>query len=1441
VAELNQDFKQSLELEFQRNFDVVNATLGWLEIFPEIAQNLPETKHALSAHLCYDNDIIRTQNAFPSHHLSGDHFPPHSATVGSAGGGGVGATYQWSQSHLDSDGERNQKKFCCGGEQKFQSLPEMVPYFEVDTLNIRGNITLIIYEDRFPYQVEYASVDIPIFHLLEYLDKMRSEEGYCRWFPLELSKESSFVTRNGTGSDGSGTQRTRRNSLSSLTPDPHLPSICLSLKWSSPKTTSLLSSSTAAAKKKSISKYYCRVQVPFVSLSLLDSIRIREIMHITLSGIEGRYSESEQSTNQSLHVTWFQVDNQFYSSASTSIITPSCLTHPQPSLRLYICKNNHLSVETTPAYDKMEFILQEIDMTLEQQVVASIWEIEQIMRREKLLFYRTSNYSDVQEGGGERKEEEEGNEFIKRRKNQTGNSSQHQPFTPTLRGDDDSPPNVTNTIHTQMDDLDKKLYVEHFYISPVVINISFLTSSKSSYSQSILTEALSERSTITSSSSSSTSSGSASSKNPNSSLQLFLWQVGEVILELTSNISDASMKFNGLSIDHMFKTSHDITSTLREHYLNSALGQIYRIVGSLDLVNNPVGLLSSLGTGVRDFFYEPAHALISHPTEFRKIGKGVVKGAVSFASNTADGIIGTTTVMTRSVGRGIAFFAKDEVFLFNREKLNEFPETICGHVARPFRDVGNGVICGVLGVVRLPYQDTRKYGCPGFLTGLGKGLTGLGAKPVIGVLDAITHTGEGIRAIVKSIQKRKEIAIQRNRYPSLFGIDGRLLPYTESSALGAYLLYLVDSHSKDQARQETFRQKFHEALSAATGESQEDNLSSSFVKSWRRQQRWDGTAAAVTSVENGGNWPLMKTKRRRSILDRSSETISLEGVVYTTHIRHTAIVVTTKRVIIVTYDAVEEGGRGHEVKVKVKRSHAPEILWQCSLQDLDTALSHQPASGEGGEDREVEGVTSLTVTNQRNGRSYVIESENVMACHLILELSLVLDIMLHQYDPSSPAFQHPRIIPHHADGGDYVTLDSWQYTLPPRSNSSHLLHGHDLSPFPLQTSPSSLLEERNGHSLDTMIVNNLENSSWKIEEILPMTIGDPEDGTDSCARSSGSNKRTMPKWLLQDKKFVIDSHQSIHALLEMCRNNTTHHAIIRSLLDGCMTSEEFRIFIEKDARYGSAIHQTDDNSSHSNPNRHPSHHLSHRTGGGGGGGKNSNSNSNSNQYSSVTTAGSTATNLGKVLDKVEKRIRNSVTSFPFFKQRSDSQISELSSTVISHSAAGAGGSYPSTQQQPQSNPFRVRESPKLIGESFHLSSNESKHSVIEEEEQERSVEWSRQQEQQSDFVREKEEESSISPQLENFRPLFMEADVPSPHGEVEMKETPKTAQNKGSEERLPRIPPPGPSLGELLEKIQRVENLMTMLTRSVSSPPPHSLHLMTYPPSSTARLKEQPS
>lgn len=52
---------------------------------------------------------------------------------------------------------------------------------------------------------------------------------------------------------------------------------------------------------------------------------------------------------------------------------------------------------------------------------------------------------------------------------------------------------------------------------------------------------------------------------------------------------------------------------------------------------------AQLGTGVKDFFYEPAEGLMKSPTAF---GKGVVKGSMSLVGNTTSGVLGFTTKIT---------------------------------------------------------------------------------------------------------------------------------------------------------------------------------------------------------------------------------------------------------------------------------------------------------------------------------------------------------------------------------------------------------------------------------------------------------------------------------------------------------------------------------------------------------------------------------------------------------------------------------------------------------------------------------------------------------------------------------------------------------------------------------------------------------------------------
>jgi hypothetical protein len=54
--------------------------------------------------------------------------------------------------------------------------------------------------------------------------------------------------------------------------------------------------------------------------------------------------------------------------------------------------------------------------------------------------------------------------------------------------------------------------------------------------------------------------------------------------------------------------------------------------------------------------------------------------------------------------------------------------------------VGNGLYCGVVGLVRVPILGAQRNGAIGFASGVVKGAAGLISKPVVGVLDAVTHT-----------------------------------------------------------------------------------------------------------------------------------------------------------------------------------------------------------------------------------------------------------------------------------------------------------------------------------------------------------------------------------------------------------------------------------------------------------------------------------------------------------------------------------------------------------------------------------------------------------------------------------------------------------------------------------------------------------------------------
>ena len=60
-------------------------------------------------------------------------------------------------------------------------------------------------------------------------------------------------------------------------------------------------------------------------------------------------------------------------------------------------------------------------------------------------------------------------------------------------------------------------------------------------------------------------------------------------------------------------------------------------------------LLGGIGTGVMDFFYEPAKGLTESPAAF---GKGLAKGSMALVKGTIGSVFGAASKITNAAGKG---------------------------------------------------------------------------------------------------------------------------------------------------------------------------------------------------------------------------------------------------------------------------------------------------------------------------------------------------------------------------------------------------------------------------------------------------------------------------------------------------------------------------------------------------------------------------------------------------------------------------------------------------------------------------------------------------------------------------------------------------------------------------------------------------------------------
>jgi vacuolar protein sorting-associated protein 13A/C len=243
-----------------------------------------------------------------------------------------------------------------------------------------------------------------------------------------------------------------------------------------------------------------------------------------------------------------------------------------------------------------------------------------------------------------------------------------------------------------------------------------------------------------------------------------------------ASIDSAPIKLNSMLVKDAYGDVATLLQPIIRFYVGQGIREAYKVLFSIEILGNPVKLLSGVKDGVKDFFYEPAMGLVSSPKDF---GTGLAKGTGSLLKKVTGGVFEAAGKITGSVGKGVASMTLDQQFMKEREALNKEKVTgMAGGLVKGAKSLGKGIWSGITGIVVDPFQGARRGGVAGFFKGLGKGLTGVVTKTVSGALDFATNTFQGLNATVQSVGGGAGDPNGRRRMPRFITPGGALQPYS---------------------------------------------------------------------------------------------------------------------------------------------------------------------------------------------------------------------------------------------------------------------------------------------------------------------------------------------------------------------------------------------------------------------------------------------------------------------------------------------------------------------------------------------------------------------------------------------------------------------------------------------------------------------------------------
>ncbi|KAI9493351.1 hypothetical protein BDB00DRAFT_946102 [Zychaea mexicana] len=264
----------------------------------------------------------------------------------------------------------------------------------------------------------------------------------------------------------------------------------------------------------------------------------------------------------------------------------------------------------------------------------------------------------------------------------------------------------------------------------------------------------------------------------------------DVLTMAIGSIQAAPLRFNALAVENLRASGPDLANRIYIHYSNQFVNQLHMMLGSADIIGNPIGLFNNLSSGVAELYYESWQGFI-YSDRPQDLGIGIARGFSGLLRKSVFGFTDSFSKFTASMGKGLSAVAMDREYL-DRRRMNmtrNRPRHAFIGVVQGANYFANGLISGATGLVTQPIAGARKGGVGGFATGMYKGILGAVAKPVGGVFDMASNVGQGIR---NSTTPTDTNDIVRIRFPRYIGPDGILKPYSVREAQGQVWLKDVE-------------------------------------------------------------------------------------------------------------------------------------------------------------------------------------------------------------------------------------------------------------------------------------------------------------------------------------------------------------------------------------------------------------------------------------------------------------------------------------------------------------------------------------------------------------------------------------------------------------------------------------------------------------------------